>query len=84
MAAEKDQVSDEMSIREASACWDEHSVADYASHVVEFEYAPDDRITVIANAADLTEMIRKRAQDNGVSVETLVNLWVQEKLTPLR
>jgi hypothetical protein len=69
-----------MSIHEASAFWDEHSVADYASHVVEFEYAPDDRITVVAIAADLAEILKKRAQDSGVSVETLVNLWVQDKL----
>lgn len=80
MAAEKDQIPDEMTIHEAAAFWDEHSVADYASRVVEFEYAPDDRITVVAIAADLAEVLKKRAQDNGVSVETLVNLWVQDKL----
>ena len=80
MAAEKDQIPDEMSIREASAFWDEHSVADYPSHVVELAYAPDDRITVVAIAADLAEVLKKRAQDNAVSVETLVNLWIQDKL----
>jgi hypothetical protein len=31
---------------------------------------------VVAIAADLAEVLKKRAQDNGVSVETLVNLWV--------
>ncbi len=47
-----------MSIREASAFWDEHSVADYASHIVEFEYAPDDHITIVAIAADLAEVVK--------------------------
>ncbi|MCP4423787.1 MAG: hypothetical protein GY803_04780 [Chloroflexi bacterium] len=84
MVAEKDQIPDEMSIREASAFWDEHSVADYDSHIVEFEYDPDDRITFVPIAANLADSVKKRAQDSGVSVETLINLWVQEKLNYLQ
>lgn len=80
MADKIDPIPDEMTIAEASEFWDEHSVADYASHVVEFEYAPDDHITVVAIAADIVELLRRRAREKGISVETLVNLWVQEKL----
>lgn len=69
-----------MTIREASEFWDSHSVADYPSRVVELEYAPDDQVAVVAIAADLVDSLRKRAQESGVSMETLVNLWVQEKL----
>lgn len=76
----KQRVPENMTIREASEFWDSHSVADYPSRVVELEYAPDDQVAVVAIAADLVDSLRKRAQESGVSVETLVNLWVQEKL----
>jgi len=80
MANKIDPIPEEMTIVEASDFWDEHSTADYPSHEVEFEYAPDERITVVAIAADLAKLLRQHAQEKGISVETLVNLWVQEKL----
>jgi hypothetical protein len=69
-----------MTILEASEFWDNHSVADYPSHIVEMEYAPTDRVAIVAIAADMVGQLEKRAQENGISIETLVNLWVQEKL----
>ena len=81
MDARKDQIPDNMSIREASDFWDEHSVADYDSHIVEFEYVADSPVTVVTIAANLAEIVKKRAQSSGVSVETLINLWVQEKVS---
>ena len=72
--------SDNMTILEASEFWDNHSVADYPSQVIEMEYAPDDRVTVVAIATDLIEQLEDKAVKSGVTVETLVNLWVQEKL----
>jgi hypothetical protein len=81
MVAKKELIPDEMSIAEASDFWDTHSVADYPSHIVTFDYEPDDQIAIIAIATELTDLLRKRAQESGVSTETLVNLWVQEKLT---
>lgn len=76
-----DPIPENMTIREASEFWDSHSVADYPSHVIEMAYAPDDQIAVIAIAAELVDSLRMQAQESGVSMETLVNLWVQEKLT---
>lgn len=78
---ETEPIPENMTIREASEFWDSHSVADYPSHVVEMVYAPDDQIAVIAIAAELVDSLKNRAQESGVSIETLVNLWVQEKLT---
>ncbi len=70
-----------MTIEAASEFWDTHSVADYPSHIVQLEYTPEERITFVAIAKDLLTQIEKRAKKRGVSTETLVNLWVQEKLT---
>jgi hypothetical protein len=80
MAERIDQIPENMTILEASEFWDNHSVADYPSHIVEIEYAPDDRVAVVAIAADLVGQLKRQAEDNGISIETLVNLWVQEKL----
>ena len=82
MASKKvEAIPDDMSIEEASAFWDTHSVADYPSHVVQMEYTPGERTTFVAIASDLLAQVEKRAKERGVSIETLVNLWVQEKLT---
>lgn len=35
-----------MTIAEASEFWDTHSVADYSSHIVSFDYEPDEQITI--------------------------------------
>ena len=70
-----------MSIEEASEYWDTHSVADHPSRIVEIEFAPEGRSTFVAIENDLLSRISKSARNKGVSVETLVNLWLQEKLS---
>ena len=81
MASKRESIPKNMTIEEASAFWDTHSVADYPSHVVQFEYRPEERITFVAIANDLLRQLEKQAKKQGASIETLVNLWIQEKLT---
>jgi predicted DNA binding CopG/RHH family protein len=76
-----DPVPNNMTIEEASEFWDTRSVADYPSHVVELEYKPEERITFVAIANELLSKLEKKAKENGVSIETLINMWIQEKLT---
>ena len=76
-----DPIPDDMNIEEASEFWDTHSVADYPSRVVQYEFSPEERITFVAVANELMSQLEKRAKETGVSIETLVNLWIQEKLT---
>jgi hypothetical protein len=71
----------DMSIEEASELWDTHSVADVPTRVVEIEYAPEGHTTLVAIEDHLVGQLTRRAKARGVSVETLVNLWLQEKLT---
>ncbi len=71
---------DDMTIVEASAFWDEHSFADYESRLVELIYQPDGQ-TQLAISTTLLPKLQKYAAETGVSMETLVNLWIQEKLT---
>ena len=76
-----DPIPDDMTVEEASEFWDTHSIADYPSRVVQFEFRPEERITFVAVANELISQLEKRAKETGVSIETLVNLWIQEKLT---
>lgn len=69
-----------MTIQEASEFWDTHSVADYPSNIVQFKYKPDERVTFVAIADDFLDKLEKKAKKRGISIETLVNLWIQEKL----
>jgi hypothetical protein len=70
-----------MTVAEASEFWDSHSVADYPSHVVDIEYAPEQSLNFVAISTDLLPLVERQARERGVSVETLLNLWVREKVT---
>ena len=76
-----DPVPDDMTTEEASEFWETHSVADYPSRVVQFEFSQEGRMTFVAVANGLMGQLEKRAKKAGVSIETLVNLWIQERLT---
>ncbi|MDP6042409.1 MAG: CopG family antitoxin [Candidatus Latescibacteria bacterium] len=74
-----DPIPDNMTIEEASDFWDTHSVADYPSHAVALEFV-EGQTTLVAIDQSLLEQLEDKAKIRGVSVETLVNLWIQEKL----
>ena len=80
MASKIESIPENMTIAEASEFWDTHSVADYPSHIVQMEYTPGEQMTFVAIANQFVGQIEQRAKANGVSVETLVNIWIQEKL----
>jgi hypothetical protein len=80
MPKKRDPILSSMTIEEASEFWDNHSVADYPTRVVQMHYAPEGQTTFVAVANDILGLLEKRAKQRGVSVETLVNLWLQEKL----
>jgi hypothetical protein len=69
------------SIEAAAAFWDTHSLADYwdETREVEIEVRARRRRRVSV-APDLWDRLRVYAQANGISPETLVNLWLAERL----
>lgn len=79
-----EEVPEEFStVKEAGVFWDTHSTADHEEifEAVDLEMAePPRHGKRIILAADLAEKIDEVAKDQGVSTETLVNLWLQEKL----
>jgi predicted DNA binding CopG/RHH family protein len=70
------------SLEEAGEFWDTHSSADYEEYMKEVDFdvelkrrAHDVRVT-----DDVLREIRKIARQRGVATETLINLWLQEKV----
>ncbi len=69
------------SMEEAATFWDTHSLTDYLDEMREIEIeVRASRRQWVPLAATFAEQIIARAKKEGVSVETLVNLWVSEKL----
>jgi len=74
-------ISQAHSLEEVAEFWDTHSVADYADQVyeVEFEVRASRRRRVTLDP-EVFGSIETRAHQRGVSPETLVNLWLAERL----
>ena len=62
--------------------WDMHDLADYwdKTKSVEFEIDIQSEVTYYAIDKELSAKIRDIAKQRGVSADTLLNLWIQEKL----
>lgn len=62
--------------------WDTHSLADYDDYLREVEFDVDiqRRRFLVALEPELAQQVAKQAHARGISAETLVNLWLTEKL----
>jgi hypothetical protein len=68
-------------LEEFWAFWDTHSTADYEDTMETVEARVDLQFskTYCAVAKDIMAQVRAQARRQGVSTETLINLWLQEK-----
>ena len=82
MSESKSSISQAQSYREIGEFWDTHDLADYweQTEPVEFEVDIQSEVRYCALESNLAARIAEIAWQRGVSVETLLNLWVQEKL----
>ncbi len=71
------------SLEEFWAFWDNHSTADYEDLMKEVDVNIDIDSSKIycAVAKDLIAQLRAEARQQGISTETLINLWLKEKVT---
>ncbi len=67
--------------QEIAEFWETHSLADYwdETHQVEFEVRARRRRRITLEP-DIYAEIEKQARTRGVSPETLVNVWLAERL----
>jgi predicted phosphatase len=80
----RDQLPDEFeTFEELSTFWDSHDVTDYEDQLtavsVEVTSQPTHEYKIVLSDT-LNKIIREAQKQEGVSIGTLVNLWVQEKL----
>ena len=81
---ERDLLPDEFeTFEEMAAFWDTHDVADYTDYLtavpVEVTSQPTHEYSIVLSDT-LNKIIREAQKQEGVSMGTLINLWVQEKL----
>lgn len=75
----RSSISKADSLEKMGEFWDTHDFTEYDD-----PNAPDVDFTVtcaVPIALDILEAVEQHAHRQGVHVETLINLWVQEKLT---
>lgn len=82
MAANKSSISQAQSYQEIGEFWDTHDVTDFwkDTEPVEFEVDIQSEVSYCALERTLASRVSEIAWQKGVSVETLVNLWVNEKV----
>ena len=70
------------SAEEAGEFWDTHSGADYEEYMQEAHFEVDlkQHSTEVRVSDELLRAVRRIARQQGVATETLVNLWLQEKV----
>ena len=86
MARNKSSLSKAGSYQEIAEFWDTHDLAEYWDQTkpVELEVDLQSEATYYPVENALSKKIRKAARKRGVSPETLLNLWVKEKLEEKR
>jgi predicted DNA binding CopG/RHH family protein len=70
------------SAEEAGEFWDTHSGADYEEYMQEAHFEVDlkQHSTEVRVSDQLLRDVRRIARQQGLATETLVNLWLQEKV----
>jgi metal-dependent HD superfamily phosphatase/phosphodiesterase len=82
MNGNKSSVSKAQSYREIGEFWDTHDVTDYWDETkpVNFEVEIESEVTYFAIQNQLADQVEQIARKQGVSIETLLNLWVQDRV----
>ncbi len=82
MSANKSSISQASSYTAMGEFWDTHDLGDYWDKTSPAEFEVDIQSEVQFYALDhtLSTKVTEVARQRGISPETLLNLWVQEKL----
>ena len=74
-------ISGSRSIHEMGVFWDTHDVTDYhdQTHEVALTFDLKARHHYVAIDPELLVRLRKLAEERGISLESLTNLWLQER-----
>lgn len=83
--AQVTSISKAQTLEEIADFWDTHSLADYwdQTHEVEFEVRAKRRRRVTLTP-EIYEKVEAQARVQGVLPETLVNIWLAERLQEVK
>ncbi len=78
----KSSTSKARTYRELGDFWDTHDLSDFWDQTkrVDFDVNIESEITYYSLDKRLAKKVQSIAQKRGVSADTLINLWVQEKI----
>ena len=78
----KSSISNAKSYKEIGEFWDIHDLSDFWEQTkrAKFEVNIESEMTYYSLDKKLAEEVQSIAQKRGVSADTLINLWVQEKI----
>jgi hypothetical protein len=81
MSESRSSLSQARSYQEIGEFWDAHDLGEFWDQTEAVEFEPDIQSTKTYYPVEtgLSEKLRSLAEQRGVSAETLLNLWVQEK-----
>lgn len=82
MGKNKSSVSEADSYSDIGAYWDTHDLAEIwgKTRKVEFDVQIESEVVYYAVEKSLSEKLQSIAKKQGVSSDTLVNLWIQQKV----
>ena len=82
MRKHKSSLSDTSSYKGIGEFWDTHDLSEFweKTKAASFKVDIESETTYYAVDKTLSEKIQAVAQKRGVTADTLINLWVQEKL----
>jgi len=82
MKKNNSSISKARSYAEIGEFWDQHDLTDFwrKTRKVKFDVDIDSEISYYPIERDLSEKIQSLARKRGVSSDTLVNLWLQQKV----
>ena len=78
-------ISKARTLKEIAEFWDTHSLADYddQTYEVEITFDPSARRPVVTIEPELMEELRQIARERKVSTQTLINLWLRQRVDQL-
>ena len=81
----RDPIPGFQTLEEIAEFWDTHSTADYhdLTHEVQFDVNLRKHTDPVVLIPELSETIQTLAHTRGVSTETLINVWLTEKILEL-
>ncbi len=75
-------ISQSHTLEEMAEFWDTHSLADFEdqTHEVEMTFDPVARRSLVSIEPELMQDLRRIARKRQVSTQTLVNVWLQQRV----